>query len=133
MEVEQIEECFLCIINSLDFELFISFIVFDIVLGTLLSFKMNKVSSKINKNGLTKHFTIILFVMFFSMVFGLINETGYSKIMMYFYIASYSLSIFENLSLIGVPFPEWLKNKFQLLKDNSDKGVLKNESKRIKN
>lgn len=133
MEVEQIEECFLRIINSLDFELFISFIVFDIVLGTLLSFKMCKVSSKINKNGLTKHFTIVLFVMFFSMVFGLINETGYSKIMMYFYIASYSLSIFENLSLIGVPFPEWLKNKFQLLKDNSDKGVLKNESKRIKN
>lgn len=133
MKVEQIEECFLCVINSIDFELFISFIVFDIVLGTLLSFKMNKVSSKINKNGLTKHFTIILFVMFFSMVFGLINETGYSKIMMYFYIASYSLSIFENLSLIGVPFPEWLKNKFQLLKDNSDKGVLKNESKRIKN
>ena len=29
-----------------------------------------------------------------------------------FYIASYILSIIENLSLIGIPLPQWLKDRF---------------------
>ncbi len=37
-----------------------------------------------------------------------------------FYIASYILSILENLSLLGIPFPEWLKERFLILRGEND-------------
>ena len=43
-----------------------------------------------------------------------------------FYIFSYILSILENLILIGVPIPEWLKDKFMGLRSEND------EIKRVK-
>ena len=46
----------------------------------------------------------------------------FSKIIIYFYISSYGLSIFENLTMLGVPFPKWLQEKFLILRDESNKG-----------
>lgn len=110
------------IFNSNLFVTFMGFIIFDIFTGITLAFKNKVVNSKINKDGITKHFIIITFVIFFSCLFisSKMNELG--KIIIYFYIGSYGLSIFENLTMLGVPFPKWLKDKFLLLKEESNRG-----------
>lgn len=110
------------IFNSNLFVTFMGFIIFDIFTGITLAFKNKVVNSKINKDGITKHFIIITFVIFFSCLFisTKMNELG--KIIIYFYIGSYGLSIFENLTMLGVPFPKWLQEKFLLLRDESNKG-----------
>ena len=108
------------------------FIVFDIITGTLKAFSTNTVYSKINKQGITNHITIFLFCIFFSWVFYFFDVNEYSKVLILFYIASYGLSIIENLSLMGLPLPQWLKEKFKVLQDEMNTGVESNETKRDK-
>ena len=108
------------------------FIVFDIITGTLKAFNTNTVNSKINKRGITSHITIFLFCIFFTWVFCFFDVYEYSKILIMFYIASYGLSIIENLSLMGIPLPQWLIEKFKVLQDETNTGVKNNEIKRDK-
>ena len=109
-----------------------AFIMFDIITGTLKAFSTNTVYSKINKQGITSHITIFLFCIFFTWVFYFFDVDEYSKILIMFYIVSYGLSIIENLSLMGLPIPQWLKEKFKVLQDETNTGVKNNEIKRDK-
>ena len=110
----------------------LAFIVFDIITGTLKAFSTNTVYSKINKKGITNHITIFLFSTFFTWVFCVFDVNEYSKILLLFYIASYGLSIIENLGLMGLPLPQWLKEKFKVLQDEMNTGVESDENKRDK-
>lgn len=110
------------ILNSPLFLTFLGFIIFDIFTGIAVAFKNHVVNSKINKTGITKNLTVLVFVIFFSDLFVSYKMNDLSDIVISFYIGSYALSIFENLTMLGVPFPEWLKNKFLVLKDESNKG-----------
>lgn len=101
----------------------LTFIVFDIVTGTLKAFKNKTVYSKISKNGVTKHISIILFCVFFSWVLNVFDMGEFSKVLVMFYIVSYGLSIFENLGKMGIPLPQWLNEKFKVLQDETNKGV----------
>lgn len=118
------------IFNSNLFITFMGFIIFDIFTGVTLAFKNGVLNSKISKDGITKHFIIITFVIFFSCLFNTAKMNELGNIIIYFYIGSYGLSIFENLTLLGVPFPKWLQEKFLILQDDSDKGE-NNVTKRI--
>ena len=106
------------------------FIVFDIITGTLKAFSTNTVNSKINKHGITSHITIFLFCIFFTWVFCFFDVNEYSEVLIMFYIVSYGLSIIENLSLMGVPIPQWLIEKFKVLQDETNRGVESDETKR---
>ena len=117
-----IKESLQTLVNSPLFMTCIAFILFDIFVGTAVAIKNNTVNSRINKDGITKHFIIIMFIMFFSCIFISINMREFSKLINYFYIGTYGLSIFENLSMLGVPFPKWLQEKFLILRDDSDRG-----------
>ena len=99
------------------------FILFDILTGTLKAFSTSTVYSKISKKGITNHSAIFIFCIFFSWVFYIFKVEEYANILLFFYIISYGLSIIENLSQMGVPIPQWLKDKFKELQDESDKGV----------
>ena len=109
-----------------------AFIVFDIITGTLKAFSTNTVNSKINKKGITNHITIFLFCIFFTGVFCFFEVNEYSNVLIMFYIGSYGLSIIENLSLMGLPIPKWLKEKFIVLQDETNRGVESDEIKRDK-
>lgn len=108
----------------------LTFIVFDVLTGTLKAFTNHTVYSKVSKKGITNHITIILFCVFFSWVFNVFHVGEYSKVLIMFYIVSYALSIFENLGEMGLPLPEWLSKRFELLKEETNKGKYKDEIKR---
>lgn len=111
--------------NPLLLTLFVS-IAFDIIFGTLKAIVKGTVNSSINKDGITKHISIVLLVMLLIIIFKLLEMESLINTILLFYIASYILSILENLSLIGVPFPQWLKERFLILRSDND------EIKRIK-
>lgn len=109
----------------------IAFIAFDILTGTLQAFKNHTVYSKINKEGITTHITILTFCMFFSWVFNIFETGDLSKVIILFYIGSYALSIFENLGKMGIPLPKWLAKRFTLLQKETNEGEgVSNEIKR---
>lgn len=111
--------------NPLLLTLFIS-IAFDIIIGTLKAFAKGIVNSSINKDGISKHIGIVLLVMLVIIIFKPLEMENLINAVILFYIASYILSILENLSLLGVPFPQWLKERFVILRSEND------EIKRIK-
>ena len=119
------------VFNSPLFFTFVCLIIFDIFTGMGVAFKNGILNSEINKDGITKHFTIIVFVIFFNFLFTILKMDELGKLILYFYIGSYGLSLFENLTMLGVPFPKWLKDKFLLLKNEGNRGD-KDVAKRIK-
>ena len=110
----------------------IIFIIFDIITGILKAYSNNTLNSKINRKGITTHISIFLFVTFFSWVFQVINASEYSNILIMFYIASYGLSIIENMGQMGLPLPKWLSVKFKVLQDEMNEEEVKNETEGIK-
>ena len=113
------------VVNNQYLYVLLFFIMFDILTGTLKAFSNNTVYSKINKRGITNHITIFLFNMFFTWVFCIFNVNEYSNILILFYIVSYGLSIIENVGAMGLPLPKWLKDKFLLLQEETNKGSRK--------
>lgn len=105
------------------------FLIFDIITGTLKAFSTNTLYSKINKKGITNHIAIFLFAVFFSWAFYVFKANEYSNIIIMFYIASYGLSIIENMGQMGLPLPKWLSSKFKVLQDEMNEEV-KNENER---
>lgn len=120
------------VVNNQYLYVLLFFILFDIITGTLKAFSTNTIYSKINKQGITNHITIYLFCFFFTWIFCIFNVNEYSNILILFYIVSYGLSIIENVGAMGLPIPKWLKDKFLLLQDETNRGVENDETKRNK-
>ena len=105
--------------NPLLLTLFVG-IVFDIIIGTLKAFSNGTANSSISKTGITKHIGIVLLVMLVIIIFKPLEMESLINTVIVFYIASYILSILENLSLLGIPFPQWLKERFLILRGEND-------------
>lgn len=120
------------VVNNQYLYVLLFFIMFDILTGTLKAFSTNTVYSKISKRGITNHITIFLFCFFFTWVFCIFNVKEYSNILILFYIVSYGLSIIENVGQMGLPLPKWLEDKFTELRDETNRGVESDETKRNK-
>ena len=118
------------LLNSNLFIAFIGFIIFDIITGIAVAFKHKKLNSKINKDGVTRHFMTVAFVVFFNWLFISFKMNELGMVIIGFYIGSYGLSLFENLAMLDVPFPKWLQDKFLLLREESNRGDI-NVTERI--
>lgn len=105
--------------NPLLLTLFIT-IAFDIIIGTLKALVKGIANSSISKTGITKHIGIVLLVMLVIIIFKPLEMESLINTVILFYIASYILSILENLSLLGIPLPEWLKERFLILRGEND-------------
>lgn len=106
------------------------FILIDFITGLLNAFyKGSFISSEMRKGlvGKTVMFLIIVVSVRIDILFNLDSLTR--TCVCYFYIANEGLSILENLDKIGVPFPNFIKNRFETMKDNSNKGETTNENK----
>lgn len=115
--------------NPLLLTLFIS-IAFDIIIGTLKALAKGIANSSISKAGISKHIGIVLLVMLVIVIFKPLEMESLINTVILFYIASYILSILENLSLLGIPFPQWLKERFLILRGENDE-IKRIEKRRI--
>ena len=109
--------------NPLLLTLFIS-IAFDIIIGTLKAIAKGIANSSISKTGISKHIGIMLLVILVIIIFKPLEMDPLINTVILFYIASYILSIIENLSLIGIPFPQWLKERFLILRGENDNDAI---------
>lgn len=103
------------------FWLLLMLIILDFITGTIKAFIMKEVSSSIGMNGLLKHTTIILLVVFMGIV---TNLSGYAEIkylFLLFYIFEYVISILENLVRMGIPFPEQFSRLLRQWKDDNER------------
>jgi hypothetical protein len=95
-------------------------VVLDILTGVAKAFVTKKLNSTINRRGLIEH--IVVCVMCIT-VYPYLLYLGFNEIataFLLFFILSYCLSLIENLSALGVPFPTGIKKRLEKLRDELD-------------
>ncbi|MDR0958066.1 MAG: phage holin family protein [Clostridiales bacterium] len=103
--------------------LLLIFIATDYMTGLLKGVRQKNLSSEIAFWGLTKK--ILIFI-----IIGIANALdvyvlGQGSVVrvaaVFFYVSAEGLSVLENISDLGVPFPQKIKSVLSQLKENTDK------------
>ena len=100
----------------------ILFMFVDYITGLIKGKIENNLKSQIGFNGILRKSTILLVLIVAVSLDKLINSGNwiFRTLVAYFYIGNEGLSILENISVIGVPLPEGLKNALAQLKENKE-------------
>lgn len=109
-----------------------AFIIFDYIFGIVSAIITKTISSKTGFKGILKKALIIMMVSAVSILdFNCLHLNGTLRsFIITFYIANEGISILENLSKCGVPFPQKIKCVLnQLKEDKEDDG---NDSRNTK-
>lgn len=96
-------------------------IVLDYVSGMIKAYNKKQLSSKIGFSGILKKIGILILVMLSVLVDKVTGNTGAIRtLVIYYFVANEGLSIIENLSLAGVPFPKGLKKALKALREKGN-------------
>jgi len=92
-------------------------IVFDIITGLAKAWVTKTVNSTIGRRGLIEHLIVLVLVV---TVYPYLIYIGFEEVataFIFFFIATYGVSLIENLAAIGVPFPKGIKKRLEKLRD----------------
>ncbi|MBS6601455.1 MAG: holin family protein [Clostridium sp.] len=107
-------------------QILITCMVLDFILGLMCGTKNKELSSDIGFKGLKKKFTIIIILILAVALDRLLGQGWiFRTLVIYFYIAMEGISILENATILGVPFPTKLKDVLVQLKEGNKKDITK--------
>lgn len=98
---------------TIDFYILLALMLSDIAIGTLTGFSKGLLSSKINKEGMSKHFSILIFVLVLTFAFQKMGEGEIVSLLNIFYSMSYLISITESLDKLGIPIPSFIADRLK--------------------
>ena len=105
-------------------QILVACMILDYILGLMCGTKNKNLSSDIGFKGLKKKFTIIIILILAVLLDRLIGQGWvFRTLVIYFYVAMEGLSILENATVLGVPFPEKLKDLLVQLRDGNKKDI----------
>lgn len=108
------------IFNDVYIHAFAGVIVLDILTGIIKAWVNKTLNSTIGRRGLIEHLAVLVLGV---TVYPYLIFIGFEEVaaaFIFFFIATYGLSLIENLSDIGVPFPKGLKKRLEKIKDHFD-------------
>jgi len=108
------------IFNDIYVHAFAGIIVFDIITGLAKAWVTKTINSTIGRRGLIEHLIVLVLVV---TVYPYLIYIGFEEVataFIIFFIAAYGVSLIENLSAIGVPFPKGLKRRLEKIRDAFD-------------
>lgn len=106
------------IFNDAYIHAFAGVIVLDILTGMIKAWVNKTLNSTIGRRGLVEHLIVLVLGV---TVYPYLNFIGFEEVataFIFFFIATYGLSLIENLSAIGVPFPKGIKKRLEKIKDH---------------
>lgn len=84
--------------------------------------KSGRLSSTACFQGLVKKCAILLLVYIAVLLDSAIGQSYVRSAVIIFFIGNEGLSVLENVGLMGVPYPQFLRNMLQALHDQGDEG-----------
>lgn len=96
--------------------------VLDYITGVLNGYLTKTLNSEVGFKGLLKKF-LILVVMIIAVMLDRLMNTGdwiFRTLVCYFYIANEGISLLENISLMGVPIPDKIKDALEQLNKGTE-------------
>lgn len=105
------EQAFTDLLNNQYLRLLVVVIVLDILAGTVRAIIQRALNSSIGTVGLLKHMLVLISISVLT-IFAPLFELGViANTFIAFYIFQYGLSIVENWEAIGLPVPQWVKER----------------------
>lgn len=105
------EQTFIDLFNNQYLRFLVVVIVLDILAGTVRAIIQRALNSSIGTTGLLKHMLILISISVLT-IFAPLFELGViANSFIAFYIFQYGLSIVENWQAIGLPVPNWVKER----------------------
>ena len=105
------EQTFIDLINNEYLRLLVVVILLDILAGTVRAIIQKVLNSSIGTTGLLKHMLILISISVLTIFAPLFDLVLVSNAFIGFYIFQYGLSIVENWEAIGLPVPNWVKER----------------------
>lgn len=98
----------------------IVFVVVDYLTGVMVAILKKELSSSVGFHGIFKKFVIFTLVAVGHIIDAYIIQNGsvIRTAVIFFYLSNEGISILENVSMIGLPVPEKLKDVLEQLKDH---------------
>lgn len=106
--------------NDAYIHIFAGVIVIDILTGIIKAWLNKNLNSTIGRRGLVEHLAVLVLGV---TVYPYLIFIGFEEVataFIFFFIATYGLSLIENLSDIGVPFPKGIKKRLEKIKEHFD-------------
>lgn len=106
--------------NDAYIHIFAGVIVLDILTGIIKAWLNKSLNSTIGRRGLVEHLAVLVLGV---TVYPYLIFIGFEEVataFIFFFIATYGLSLIENLSDIGVPFPKGIKKRLEKIKEHFD-------------
>lgn len=100
----------------------IVFMVLDYITGVIWAYIQKTVNSEVGFTGLLKKCMILVVLIVGAMLDRLLNSGSwvFRTLVCYFYIANEGISLLENISLLGVPIPQKIKDALEQLNKEND-------------
>ncbi|MEB6065007.1 phage holin family protein [Enterococcus gallinarum] len=100
-------------------QLFLWVVVGDIVTGLCKGIFVKEANSTKGLLGIVKHMLVVCLVIIAYPYLKIMNLETFATAFVFFYIAVYGISITENLGQLGVPIPNWVKERLSKLQDTN--------------
>lgn len=98
----------------------IGLVFLDIVTGLIKAWASKTISSSVSIKGLGKHFTVILFTIAVYPIVVYLTFEEVAWAMLALIMVTYAISIIENCSVLGFPFPKFLLKRLEKVKETID-------------
>lgn len=96
-------------------------IVADYITGVVVAIRQKKLSSETGLLGIAKKITIFILVFVGHRMDVALGTTFLRSMVLFFFISNEGISLLENTTAIGVPYPPKLKEVLAQLKEGGDK------------
>lgn len=109
-------------INISEVSILFYLILADYITGISVAFIEKKLKSSIGKKGIFEKFGMMMCVFVCSLIDSLnLSDTQIQPLVVLFFIANESISIFENLAKLNVPIPSCLLSRLKDFKEKIEK------------
>ena len=111
----------------------LSFMVIDYIMGLSIGYVRHELNSTRGFQGILKKIFMLFLVGIAHVIDELLpNDTAALRtVVCLFYIANEGISILENADTLGIPIPEFLKNRLLTIKEQGDNHGRNKETKEI--
>lgn len=104
-------------------QIFLIFVVMDIATGLTKAVLGKQANSTKGLLGVVKHMLVVMLVLSVYPYMRILNFDSFATAFVIFYVATYAISIIENLHMLGIPFPSIIRDKLEKIKDKVDKNM----------
>ena len=108
------------LIHNAHIQIFVWVVLFDILIGLCKGIFVKEANSTKGLLGVVKHLLVTMLILVAYPYLKILGFETIATTFVWFYIAMYGISITENFGQLGLPIPDWVKERLSKLQDTTN-------------